>query len=87
VISFHDVPAKISCLGNQVHFLPAVLPDVSGEEAPGGVVKRKSPGIAQTVSPDFRQAATRGEGIVGRDRVLLLGCKRRVYSNAKNLAE
>src|SRR2546426_9245499 len=43
VVSLHNVPPEVAAFRDDVHFLPAILPNVTGEEEPGGAVERKAP--------------------------------------------
>ena len=85
--SFHLVPAEVAGPSDDVHFFETILADIAGEELAGHAVKRKAPGIAQTVSPDLGQAAGRSKRIVRRDRVLLPRSEGAVHVDPQDLAE
>ena len=68
--AFHDVPAEVAALLQDVNFFPAVLAYVGDEQAIGDRLKGKAPGIAQPVGIDFGQPTTANEGIVRWNRVL-----------------
>src|SRR5437867_4420947 len=85
--SLHNVPPEVAAFGDDVNFLPAILPNVTGEEESGGAVERKAPGVAQAVRPDLPQAAAVHKWIVRWDRVLFARGKRRVHSDPQNFGE
>src|SRR2546422_5144323 len=87
VVSLHNVPPEVAAFRDDVHFLPAILPNVTGEEEPGGAVERKAPGVAQTVRPNLRQPAAVHKRVVRWDRVLFARGKRRVHSDPQNFGE
>src|SRR5207244_12983618 len=87
VRSFHLVPAEVAGPSDDVHFFETILADIASEELAGRAVKRKAPGIAQTVSPDLGQAAGRSKRIVRRDRVLLPRSEGAVHVDPQDLAE
>ena len=68
--SLHNVPAKVLAFLHQVDFLKLVLPYIGDEKAPGAAVERKAPGVAKTISPDFRQTTSAHERIVSWNGIL-----------------
>lgn len=72
VVSLGNVPAIVSAFFNEIDFLPLVLPDITDPEIVIRAIERKTPGISESVRPDFR-AYTIGrinKRIVGRDAVV-----------------
>src|SRR5205085_4321991 len=84
--SLHNVPAKVLAFLHQVDFLKLVLPYIGDEKAPGAAVERKAPGVAKTISPDFRQTTSAHERIVGWNRILQTTIHV-VYIDPQHLAE
>ena len=69
MVALEDVPAVVAAALDYVDLLPLVLADVAGPKGAGLAVEGESPGIAQTVGPDFGATAAVGKGVVGRDGV------------------
>ena len=63
-----DLAAEIQL--HQVDFFKLVLPYIGDEKAPGAAVERKAPGVAKTISPDFRQTTSAHERIVSWNGIL-----------------
>ena len=64
------VPPVIAALGDDVHFLVLVLPDVACVQLAGAPIERHAPDVAEAVRPDLRaRAVDADERIVLRDAV------------------
>src|SRR5271157_624925 len=53
----------------KVDFLPLILANVRNVQVPGQFIERKTPGIAQPVSPNFRPATPFGKRIIDGDSI------------------
>jgi len=64
VRAFHHAPSEVAALGNEIHFFPAVLPNVAAKQVSAAALERESPGIAQAVGPDLGQPGAAHKRIV-----------------------
>src|SRR5262249_16811262 len=70
--AFHDVPAVVLSLLDNVDLFARALADIAGPQSTGLRVEGEAPGVSHAVCPDFSPRAVRGpcEGVVGRNAVL-----------------
>ena len=79
--TFHDTPAVVFAAGAvgglEVHFFPGILAYISDVEVAGLAVEGETPGVAQTVGPDFIQKLiVADKWVVARDGVWRAGGSR-----------
>ena len=81
------VPPVVAALGDDVHFLVLVLPDIACVQLAGAAIERHAPDVPEPVRPDLRaRAGDADERVVLRDavRAIALGM---VDVDAKDLRE
>src|SRR5690606_21615989 len=70
---FHDVPAIVAALFDDIYFLIAVLAHISRPKIPGDGIKAEPPGIAETIGVNLLPITflITGKGIVLRNGIVL----------------
>src|SRR4030095_1536106 len=81
------IPAMVFAAMDDVHFLDAILPDISQPQIAGETIEAEAPRIAKTVGPDFRlHAGLATKRIVGGNGIRRAGL-RVIHVNAQQFSE